>query len=432
MSTFLLFIASIFFYAFWYPPYLILLLISVFIDYWACLKIEELGKEKGKAYLWFSVLSNLLILFSFKYLHFAAHIFNINLPENWHWALPLGISFFTFQTMACTVDVYRGEVKAKTNFLDFLFYICFFPQLIAGPILRLKGDWDHLMSISKPTLKSFDSGIYLICWGLIKKMLIADNLAQLVEENFSNPGLLDNPFLAWLGVYAFAVQIYCDFSGYVDVAIGVAKIFGIELPANFNYPYLANSITDFWRRWHITLSLWLRDYLYIPLGGNRKGEMRTKFNLLTTMILGGLWHGANWTFVAWGALHGIILSLEKEFFAKFKVPDLISKVVCFHIVCLSWVFFRAKDISSAFTYIWKLVDFSMVTRLSEYLSAAHVQYLALLVFSLIIHVISYKTQLKDKLASFRPEFKLAFVFVTIVLIMLFGIKQEVRFIYFDF
>lgn len=441
---YILLAASIFFYTYWYPPYLVLLLVSVWIDYFACIKIEDDSKNK-KAWMLFAVVSNLVILFGFKYVHFAASIVGINLPENFHWALPLGISFFTFQTMACSIDVYRGEVKAKRNFADFLYYICFFPQLIAGPILRLKDDWDHLMDAQKPNMSRINQGLYLIFWGLVKKMLIADNLAGLVENCFKNPSLIENPLVAWLGIYAFAIQIYCDFSGYVDSAIGVAKIFGIELPANFNFPYMSQSITEFWRRWHITLSLWLRDYLYIPLGGNRNGQIRTYINLMLTMLLGGLWHGANWTFVVWGGLHGLYLGVERIIKNAQRVisneseksqeqplgflASLGMTVLTFHLTCLAWIFFRAVDFENAMAYLKKLFE---LENFSLNLTPQASQLIYLMLLAWLIHVLNYKLDIKNKIAGWRIEFRLIFILLSIVLILLFGVKQEVRFIYFDF
>ncbi len=422
----LLLAASLFFYTYWYPPYVILLLLSVWVDYFACIKIEDDSKNK-KAWLLFAVITNMVILFGFKYVHFAASIFGLHQLDSIHWALPLGISFFTFQTMACSIDVFRAEVKAKRNFADFLYYICFFPQLIAGPILRLKDDWDHLMQAQKPNLSRINQGLYLIFWGLVKKMLIADNLAALVEKTFNEPSAIENPVIAWLGVYAFAIQIYCDFSGYVDSAVGIGKIFAIELPANFNFPYMASSITDFWRRWHITLSSWLKDYLYIPLGGNRSGQIRTYINLMLTMLLGGLWHGANWTFVVWGALHGSYLALERV------VSPLGSKLVMtlltFHLTCLAWIFFRAQDFITAKNYLLKLSDFQNYDfKLDDF----SLQMIYLMLAAWAIHYANYKFDIKNKISGWRLEFRLAFLVLACLLIVLFGVKQEVRFIYFDF
>lgn len=437
--------ASIIFYSYWYPPYLILLLISVYINYWCCIRIEDSRdvknpqKNSAKTYLLLCIVFNLILLFGFKYLHFASKIIGYELPMDFNWTLPLGISFFTFVNMACTIDVYKGEATAKRSLLDYLLYICYFPHLIAGPILRLKDSWEQVTNPSKPDKNSFNEGIYLIFWGLLKKMIIADNLAALVEQTFSSTSDLSTG-LAWLGVYCFAVQIYCDFSGYVDTAIGISKIFKVPLPINFDGPYISQSITEFWRRWHITLSNWLRDYLYIPLGGNRKGEFRTYINLMITMLIGGLWHGANWTFVIWGAMHGIYLSIEKllnQYFAlplienknKFSARIFLQQIICFHLVCLTWVFFRAKNIIEGFNYISRL--FSLNSK-QLVLNDLALQSTVILVLSLILHLLNRKFDIKNTMNTWRLEFRVAFLFLAIIVLLIFGVKQEVRFIYFDF
>lgn len=437
-------LASIIFYSYWYPPYLILLLISVYINYWCCIRIEDSRKanpqnNSAKNYLLFCIIFNLILLFGFKYLHFACNIFGCTLPANFKWTLPLGISFFTFVNMACTIDVYKGEATAKRSLSDYLLYICYFPHLIAGPILRLKDSWEQVIHPSKPDRDSFNDGIYLIFWGLLKKMIIADNLAGLVEQSFSNTSTL-SPELAWLGIYCFAVQIYCDFSGYVDTAIGISKIFRVVLPINFDGPYISQSITEFWRRWHITLSNWLRDYLYIPLGGNRKGELRTYINLMITMLLGGLWHGANWTFLIWGMLHGIYLSIEKLLNQHFGLPLIedknrfsarifLQQIICFHLVCLTWVFFRAKNITEAFNYLGRMFSLNST---SFVLNDLALQSIVILILSLSLHLLNRKFDIKNTMQNWRLEFRLAFLFLAIIMLLIFGVKQEVRFIYFDF
>lgn len=445
----LLLVASLIFYAWWYPPYLLMLLALVYLDYYCCLKIEksrdfsrQAGHRAGfsaKSYLVLSIVLHLLILFGFKYLHFFFSIFGYGLPENFHWSLPLGISFITFHTLSCTIDVYRSQHPAPQKFTDLLYYVCFFPHLIAGPILRLKDHWRDIINPIKPSLKTLNCGIYLIFWGLAKKMLIADNLAPFVEKYFDHPESISSTGIAWLALYAFAVQIYCDFSGYIDTALGIAKIFSVKLPDNFHYPYLSCSITDFWRRWHITLSAWLRDYLYIPLGGNRHGTFMTYRNLMLTMLLGGLWHGANWTFVVWGALHGLYLSIEK-YFSRFNkasehssfsiLKSFLGCFICFHAVCFAWIFFRAKDLSRAYDYIIDLFDLSKV---STGLDSSQAGQIAFIIFmNLVLHLINYKFMLKNKISQLQISYRLAYLLLMVVLITLFGVKQEARFIYFDF
>jgi D-alanyl-lipoteichoic acid acyltransferase DltB (MBOAT superfamily) len=437
----LLLVASLIFYAWWYPPYLLMLFVLVYLDYFCCLKIEQARNSSyqasfgAKHYLWLSVILHLVILFGFKYLHFFFSIFGYSLPSNFHWSLPLGISFITFHTLSCTIDVYRAEHQAPQKYSDLLYYVCFFPHLIAGPILRLKDHWKDIINPSKPSLASLNSGIYLIFWGLAKKMIIADNLAPFVEKYFDHPESISGTGIAWLALYAFAVQIYCDFSGYIDTALGIAKIFSVKLPDNFDYPYLSRSITDFWRRWHITLSAWLRDYLYIPLGGNRHGSLMTYRNLMLTMLLGGLWHGANWTFVVWGGLHGLYLSVEKYFSCKVNqektvFQNLWKYFICFHAVCFAWIFFRAKDFSRAFEYTTSLFDLSKINQGLG--SGEDVSMALIMIFTLVVHVLNYKLQLKNKLNTMPLSYRMAYLVSLIVLIILFGVKQEARFIYFDF
>lgn len=465
----ILLLASLIFYIWWYPPYIIVLLGVITLHYFCCIKIEDARIKAGvsispklvdnlkpsitigREYLVFGVVLNMLILVGFKYIHFFTSIFGYTLPQDFKWALPLGISFFTFHTISCTVDVYRGLATAKRNYIDFLFFVCYFPQLIAGPILRLKANWYALVNPKKPDYFRINEGIYLIFWGLLKKMVIADNLALFVEKAFHSPQDL-NFFFAWLAVYAFAVQIYCDFSGYIDTAIGISKIFYIDLPKNFNFPYLSHSITEFWRRWHITLSTWLRDYLYIPLGGNHKGELRTSINLFATMLLGGLWHGASLNFLIWGGLHGFYLSVEKIFNrqkdgeqseqryceegeARRGNPllDIFKIALTFHVVCLAWVFFRAKTLTASIAYITQLFSFSTKENLLTVdMQNLVPQILTLIGVALVLHLLNYKINFKYNFYKYRREFRIAFLLLSVVLILIFGVKQEVRFIYFDF
>ncbi|HYN90581.1 MAG TPA: MBOAT family protein [Thermoleophilaceae bacterium] len=264
--------------------------------------------------------------------------------------LPIGISFFTFQAISYVVDVYRGETRAA-SLGDVAFLQAFFPHLVAGPIVRANELLPQLRTPRDPRTVLAGPAIFLIVGGVLKKTVIADELARrVVDPVYSDPGAHSGAELT-LAFYAFAAQIYCDFSGYTDMAIGLALLLGFQLPQNFNRPYLALSLRDFWRRWHMTLSRWLRDYLYIPLGGNRGGRRRTYLNVMLTMLLGGLWHGAAWTFVIWGGIHGAGLSVERwtrERFGGFRVPAGVAWLVTFHVVCVAWVFFRAPDLGTAF------------------------------------------------------------------------------------
>jgi alginate O-acetyltransferase complex protein AlgI len=270
--------------------------------------------------------------------------------------LPIGISFFTFQAISYVVDVYRGETKAR-SLGDVAILQAFFPHLIAGPIVRANELLPQLRTPRDPRQVLYGPALFLIVGGFIKKTVVADELARNIVDPVFNDPKTHSGLEVLMAIYGFATQIYCDFSGYTDMAIGLALLIGFQLPQNFNGPYLARSLQDFWRRWHMTLSRWLRDYLYIPLGGNRGGRRKTYRNLMITMLLGGLWHGAAWTFVIWGGIHGGAMSVERwwrERFPRFHLPAWVAWVITFHVVCLAWVFFRAPDLSTAFDMLGQL------------------------------------------------------------------------------
>ena len=359
----LILVSSYFFYGCWDYRFLSLIIISTLVDYWAGLRIHtEAKRKKRKIYLVLSVCTNLGILGFFKYFNFFISSAETILSylgcdaSGWrlHIILPVGISFYTFQTMSYTIDIYNRNIKPTHNIIDFAAFVAFFPQLVAGPIERASR---LLPQIARPrvlTMEKCKQGVWLIVWGLFKKTVIADNLAEIVNPVFASQSHL-NTGLVLISLYAFAFQIYCDFSGYTDIARGVARCMGIDLMVNFNLPYLAVNPSDFWRRWHISLSTWLRDYLYIPLGGNRKGRVRRNINLMTTMLLGGLWHGAAWTFVIWGAYHGVLLIIGRYIQAvgsRFPLnivteSKVIKQIVMFHSICLGWLFFRAETMTQA-------------------------------------------------------------------------------------
>jgi alginate O-acetyltransferase complex protein AlgI len=270
--------------------------------------------------------------------------------------LPIGISFFTFQAISYVVDVYRGETKAR-SLGDVAILQAFFPHLIAGPIVRANELLPQLRTPRDPRQVLYGPALFLIVGGFIKKTVVADELARNIVDPVFNDPKTHSGLEVLMAIYGFATQIYCDFSGYTDMAIGLALLIGFQLPQNFNGPYLARSLQDFWRRWHMTLSRWLRDYLYIPLGGNRGGRRKTYRNLMITMLLGGLWHGAAWTFVIWGGIHGGAMSVERwwrERFPRFHLPAWVAWLVTFHVVCLAWVFFRAPDLGTAFDMLGQL------------------------------------------------------------------------------
>ncbi len=352
----LLLLSSVIFYGWYYWPALILLGISMVANYGFSVWIDT--SDNKKRALTIAVVTNLLSLSWFKYSKFIAdnvvgflEVFGVkaDAPEMSAW-LPLGISFYTFQIIGYLVDVSRGEVKAERNFLVFGVFKCFYGQLVAGPIVRASELIPQLKTRRTFSAPDFQLGIYYLLSGLAIKICVADMLAQFVDYGFGDPDAL-SPLTAWATLYGFAFQILSDFWGYSTVAIGLGYMYGIRLPLNFNLPYLSTSLREFWRRWHITLSEWLRDYLYIPLGGNRKHQDR---NLGLTMLLGGLWHGASWNFVIWGAGHGLLLMIERRiprFLPQNKFFQLIKLLLVFNGVALLWIFFRAPDFGSALDYL---------------------------------------------------------------------------------
>lgn len=337
----------------------ILILLSALVDYSAGLIINSGKKKLG---LILSILFNLGILAYFKYFNFI--VSNINSDIITNVILPIGISFYTFQTMSYTIDVYRGHIKANKNFIDFAMYVTLFPQLIAGPIVRYSQIEKELKN-RITTIKQFTVGIQRFIIGLSKKMIIANNCAYFADAAFSLSGHQSSALIAWIGIIAYTLQIYFDFSGYSDMAIGLGKMFGFNFPENFNYPYISKSIKEFWRRWHITLSQWFRDYLYISLGGNRKGNYRTYLNLIIVFFLTGLWHGANWTFVVWGLFHGLFLIVEKLGFDNFlkKQNAWLAHFYTLLVVVIGWVIFRSENLNQAINYIYTLFHFKASTNI---------------------------------------------------------------------
>ena len=378
--------ASLLFYGCWNPYYLILIINSSFVDFWMGKWIGESDDpKKRKRYMLTSVTYNLGILGIFKYFNFfmqnfddlVTHydvidtfIFNdLYLPGGRLAALlPVGISFFTFQSMSYTIDIYRGGLKPVKSFSHYLLYVSFFPQLVAGPIVRARDLLPQLLERPAITAEMSGRGLYLIALGLFKKVAIADYLAiNLVDRVFTMPEGFSG-IETLIGVYGYAIQIYCDFSGYSDVAIGSALLLGFTFPDNFRTPYQSKNLQEFWRRWHISLSSWLRDYLYISLGGNRYGTRRTYFNLMMTMLLGGLWHGAGWNFLIWGLLHGCALAALRYWqerreavgwFQSMSASPLWTPfaILCtFHYVCFAWIFFRAPTFADACRVIGQIFD----------------------------------------------------------------------------
>jgi D-alanyl-lipoteichoic acid acyltransferase DltB (MBOAT superfamily) len=362
----LILVASYIFYMVWNPLYALLIAFVTFTAYiFAIFIYKENKPDKRKYYLISSLLINLSLLFVFKYWAFfnnsiysVLNYFDISYNKPiLNILLPVGISFYIFQAISYTVDIYRKNTKLENNFFKMALYLSYFPHLVAGPIVRSSTLIPQLSFSKKFNPEYFYSGMQMILWGLFKKVIIADNLSSYVDAVFNN-ATHHNGTTFLIATYAFAFQIYCDFSGYTDIAIGTSRLFGVELPLNFRQPYYSLSVTEFWRRWHISLSSWLRDYLYISLGGNRKGITRTQINLLLTMVLGGLWHGAAYTFIIWGGAQGIFLIIDKliapireriiSVNAMFKIIfSSLFVIITFHQICFSWIFFRANSISDA-------------------------------------------------------------------------------------
>jgi alginate O-acetyltransferase complex protein AlgI len=370
----LLLTAGYYFYACWAPKFLSLLIISTIVDYACGLWVDRVeGPRRRRGVVTLSMALNLGMLGYFKYFHFFAESLQgflaqcgVSVPlGQLEVALPIGISFYTFQSMSYVIDVYRRQIKPTRNLIEFATFVSFFPHLVAGPIMRPATLLPQVASCRRFNLDAFYSGSYLIFWGLFKKVVVADNLALIVNDLFERWRTLDGG-LALLAIYAFAFQIYADFSGYTDIARGVAKCLGFELTLNFKLPYFATSPKDFWERWHISLSHWLRDYVYISAGGNRGGTLRTYRNLMLTMMLGGLWHGAAGTFVFWGLYQGLLLILHRlaaPWLERIQPTDLIDRAgwtglriaVTFHLIGFGWLIFRSRSIDQILGLIAAIV-----------------------------------------------------------------------------
>ncbi len=437
-----LLVASYFFYGWWDWRFLCLMISSTVIDYFIAIKIADREDPRiRRSLLVLSLVINFSILGFFKYFNFfadslASALATVGLHSSLpslRIILPPGISFYTFQEVAYIVDVYSGKLPPSRSFLDYGLFISLFPHLIAGPIQRPS----HLLpQVQRP--RHWDSkkvldGLLLILEGLFRKCVIADNCALIANAAFG--GSFGRPSLpvVLLGMYAFAWQIYGDFSGYSSIARGCAQLLGFHFMVNFRQPYLAESIQDFWRRWHISLSTWLRDYLYIPLGGNRHGEVAIYRNLLLTMLLGGLWHGANWTFVVWGGLHGSSLAVERKLTrGKPTAPGVLRKwmrrIFIFHLVCISWIFFRAQSLKAA----WEMLrGFGAWVWKPEFAAA----FLFLAIFSVPLMLLDLQVESSGDeycFASTAVRPRVAFGLVCGLVIAFFGANQANAFIYFQF
>ena len=454
----LLLLASYYFYGCWDYRFLSLIIISTLVDY-VCGRLFDVRRidlehppvrtRRHRYLVLASVATNLTILGFFKYFDFfvtsaAELLTNLGIsahPTTLNIILPVGISFYTFQTMSYSIDLYRGRVTTEHSLLNFAVYVAFFPQLVAGPIERAWRLLPQVRELRPVTWEMLYTGFYLICWGLFKKVVIADQIATVADNVFGAEEYSGLDVL--LGVYAFAVLIYCDFSGYSDIARGAARCLGFDIMLNFNLPYFAVNPSDFWRRWHISLRSWLRDYLYIPLGGNRKGPYRTYVNLMITMILGGLWHGAAWTFILWGIYHGLLLTVHRAmtpWLRRWFNPRNAALaslwfwtrvVVFFHLVCLSWLLFRAESFGQAFD-----MSRSLVTGFALTLQAIEVPVLEVLLSCLLLFCAVQLTQWFTQDLRFvlrLPVVARTLVYTSGVLgFILFGRYSGETFIYFQF
>ncbi|MES2826841.1 MAG: MBOAT family O-acyltransferase [Bacteroidota bacterium] len=445
----MLLIASLFFYMCWRWQYIFLLFFPATIDFFVARYIEDTTvKKKKQMLLLLSIVTNLGLLFYFKYFNFFIGSINsasslMNIPFFLNSAkilLPVGISFYTFQSIAYTVEVFRGVIKAERNFARFALFVSFFPQLVAGPINRPQVLMPQLRNLEPLQAENFIKGGRLILWGLFKKIVVADRLAFFVNIVYNSPESYHG-MATILATIFFAFQIYCDFSGYSDIAIGVAKTMGVDLMKNFNKPYYSHSIKEFWSKWHISLSTWFRDYLYIPLGGNKVSVGKWIFNLFITFLVSGIWHGASFNFIIWGAIHGILIVLEslnsKYKFIPFKLPSAISMVWTFTIVCFAWIFFRANTVQDSFTIIRNIFDFThpFIAEIRQ-MTGADMYNFAVgipLIILLIIFEKGWEFPVIQRNFSVSRPFRFACYLSLIVLIAFFGVFiSQSSFIYFQF
>ena len=453
---------SYFFFYFSNNFLITLLIYSTLLDFYLGKAIfNAKNKQTKKLLLITSLCGNLGLLGFFKYVNFMidevngiVEYFGMSQMDSLEIILPIGISFYTFQTISYTVDIYRGKLTPSTSFWEFALFVSFFPQLVAGPILRASQFLPQLREkISKDNIitklrtitihhSALRFGVTLMAMGFFKKMFFADNIAPMVNEIFSVPLGLES-FSVIIGAIGFGVQIYCDFSGYSDIAIGAATILGFHIPANFNKPYFATSPVDFWRRWHISLSTWLRDYLYIPLGGNKKGKSRTYTNLFTVMIIGGLWHGASWNFLIWGALHGGYLAIYKILVKKFpslennqllksRKMKIVSILITQYFIFLAWLAFRVEDVNALPYVLYKYVVLDFATEATINMISHNKLPILLIVSFFILNYMSYKRNITKIISELKIKYWVLILFGIMTLILLFYDPFPEEFIYFRF
>ena len=435
-------LASYFFYGFWKIEFLPLIIFSTIVDYFCGVQIPRVNRKQKKIFLVISLICNLGLLFSFKYLFFFTSsindLFELDNSEvrisELKLLLPVGISFYTFQTMSYTIDVYNERTRPEPNFITFALFVTYWPQLVAGPIERSDRLIPQLKSKPKFEVQNLTFGILKIAIGMFKKVVIADRAAVFANMVFND---LDSFAGAQIGLATlmFSIQIYCDFSGYSDIAIGSAKLFGVNLMENFKAPYLANSFSDFWRRWHISLSTWFRDYVYIPLGGSKKSKLAIK-STMATFLVSGLWHGANWTFVIWGGLHGLLLILERRIKIskkQLKLPKFFQVAFVFTIINLSWIFFRINNLSDLLIFTERLLKFDL-NQLGWYIYGDYKDELIILICCVsLLFIFDLKS---SKIIEFYQKnyfTRVVLIFFILIAIAFFGVfHNQSEFIYFQF
>ncbi|WP_026995032.1 MBOAT family O-acyltransferase [Flectobacillus major] len=439
----LLLLSSCYFYMIFQPIYILILFSTIVIDYFAGIWLEnEQNIHKRKLLLVISLISNIGILAFFKYYNFlndnlSAILGLVDLKNPIRALdilLPVGLSFHTFQAMSYTIEVYRGNEKAERHFGIYALYVMFYPQLVAGPIERPQNVLHQFHQFHRFDWEKVKSGLFLMAWGLFKKVVIADRLAILVDYCYNSPAERNGLSLL-LATFFYTFQIYCDFSGYSEMALGSARVMGFELMENFRSPYFSKSISEFWRRWHISLSTWFRDYLYISLGGNRVAEWRKYFNQFTVFMVSGLWHGAKWTFVIWGCLHGcylIIAMLRNKYFPQWRLPDNnlgkgLNLISTFILVMLAWVFFRAQNTHDAFLILQKISYFSLSDTLQSPLNGTE------LLFSVVLIALLLIKDLKFFYVNTRSTLKFVCLMSILAFFIYFlGVFNTNQFIYFQF
>lgn len=440
-QNWLLLVASYYFYAAWDYRFVTLLAASTLVDFSCGLALARVrSRTRRRLILCLSIGFNLTLLGFFKYFNFFAdNLQALMATVGWRMdfvtlrvLLPVGISFYTFVTMSYVIDVYRRDIEPTRNLRDFAVFVAYFPHLVAGPILRARRLLPQIVEERHATAAQIREGLWLIAWGFFQKIFVADNLAPLASRVFA-PGAHEPGVNVLLGAYAFAFQIYGDFAGYSNIARGTSKLMGIELIENFRFPYLVTTPQEFWRHWHISLSTWLRDYLYIPLGGNRGSAWQTRRNLMITMVLGGLWHGAAWTFILWGVYHGLLLIAYRSFDRArwfLRVPPLLAWAVMFHLTCGGWLIFRAPSFGQLRSLASSLL-FNFAPSAID-VSALLVPLLLFTVPLLIVHTLEARADDLLVVPRLRPAVRYSVYVATAYLIFLFGNFGGTDFIYFQF